>query len=79
MGDITKDLLSYLQHLPSYPFDAKVDPLFVKELIADFPNVNLLEETKAFRWYYDNDPGSKMKHVRLGLRRWIFRARARRK
>ncbi len=80
MSNTVQDILSYLKtHLPSYPFDAKIDPLFVSELVEDFQNVDILEETKAFRWYYDNDPASRLKNLRLGLRRWIARAQGRRK
>ncbi len=79
MSNTEKDILGYLRtHLPSYPFDAKMDPVFVQELLSDFQNVDILEETKAFRWYYDNEPAARMKNVRLGLRRWIFRAQGRR-
>ena len=78
MSDVTEDMLAYLRHLPSYPFDANMDPAFVKELADDFPSVDILEETKAFRWYYDNEPASKMKQVRVGLRRWMLRARRQR-
>jgi len=75
MDNDTEGLLAYLHHhLPSYPFDAEMDSAFVKELVDDFPGVDILEETKAFRWYYDNDPVSKMKQVRVGLRRWILRS-----
>lgn len=79
MSDVTEDMLAYLRHLPSYPFDAKMDPAFVQELVDDFPSVDILEETKAFRWYYDNEPASKMKQVRVGLRRWIVRSQRQRR
>jgi len=74
MNNATEDMLIYLRQLPSYPFDAEMDSAFVKELVDDFPGVDILEETKAFRWYYDNKPASRMRQVRVGLRRWILRA-----
>jgi hypothetical protein len=77
MSNATEDMLNYLRHLPSYPFDATMDAAFVQELVDDFPEIDVLEETKAFRWYYDNEPASKMRQVRLGLRRWILRAQSR--
>ncbi len=74
-----KALLSYLQRrLPTYPFDPKIDEDFVQELVGDFEDIDILEETKAFRWYYDNQPAARMRNVRLGLRRWIANARKRR-
>jgi hypothetical protein len=73
-------LLSYLQHkMPAYPFDPKIDPDFVDELVVDFAGeVDVLEETKSFRWYYSNEPATRMRSMRLGLRRWIANARNRR-
>ncbi len=79
MSNTAKDILQYLQHrLPAYPFDAKLDAAFVEELIDDFKPVNILEETKAFRWYYDNEPAKRLRNVRLGLRRWLANAGRRR-
>lgn len=73
-------LLSYLQHqMPGYPFDPKIDPDFVAELVGDFAGeVDVLEEAKSFRWYYDNEPASRLRSLRLALRRWIANARDRR-
>jgi hypothetical protein len=71
----TIHIIDYLEHcLPGYPYNAKIDNDFVRELIHDFGSVDLLEEIKAFRWYYDNDPVAKVKNVRLSLRRWIANA-----
>jgi hypothetical protein len=68
-------ILDYLeQKLPNYPFDLDIDTPFVEELRSDFPTVDLLEQIKAFRWYYDNEPLSRVKKPRLKLRRWIANA-----
>ena len=65
-------ILSYLKSsLPSYPYNEKIDPDFVEELINDFQGVNILEEIKSFRWFYDNQPTQRVRAVRLALRRWI--------
>jgi hypothetical protein len=70
-----EDILGYLQnHLPAYPYDPQLDEEFVHELIADFHDLNILEETKTFRWYYNNRPAARFKNVRVGLRRWIANA-----
>jgi len=71
-------VLGYLrQHLPTYPFDAELDGEFVRELAADFADVDLLEETKSFRWYYCQKETS-VRSMRLALRRWIANAKNRR-
>lgn len=74
-----QQLLLYLQHhLTGYPFNPALDTPFVEELCSDFPDVDLLEETKAFRWYYDNQPAARLPKLRVALRRWIANAWTRR-
>ena len=68
-------ILAYLQEqLPDYPYRADLDTGFVAELAADFPDVDILEEIKTFRWYYDNAPLARVKNIRVALRRWIANA-----
>jgi len=69
-------IIAYLEdRIPSYPFNPKIDNDFVDELVHDFGHLEILEEIKAFRWYYDNDPVEKVSNVRLSLRRWLRNAR----
>jgi hypothetical protein len=63
--------------MPAYPFDPQLDAVFVEELIADFADFDILEETKTFRWYYDNCPAGRLRNLRSGLRRWIANSRFR--
>jgi hypothetical protein len=75
--DIATAILDYLAtRLPAYPFKPDVDAPFVDELLDDFPDVDVLEEIKAFRWYYENQPVTRLRHPRVTLRRWIANARA---
>ena len=68
-------ILAYLQELlPGYPYRADLDAAFIGELAADFPDLDILEEIKSFRWYYDNAPLSRVENVRVALRRWIANA-----
>ena len=68
-------ILAYLQELlPGYPYRADLDAAFIGELAADFPDIDILEEIKSFRWYYDNAPLRRVKNVRVALRRWIANA-----
>ena len=65
-------ILSYLRdRLPGYPFDESTDSDFVDELLEDFPHSDLLEEIKAFRWFHDNVPASRVSNLRLAIRRWV--------
>jgi hypothetical protein len=75
--DSADHVLGYLECcLPGYPFDHRVDVEFVNELIEDFPNANLLEEIKAFRWFHDNEPAARTNNLRLALRRWVLKGQA---
>lgn len=68
-------ILDYLQHrLPGYPFNPKLDDDYVEELLDDFPDIDVLAEIKAFRWYYNNRPFENVKKPRVVLRRWISNA-----
>ncbi len=70
-----QQILDYLQErLPHYPFHPDLDPDFVQELTGDFEDVDILEEIKTFRWYYDNAPVQRFKNIRVALRRWLARA-----
>jgi hypothetical protein len=65
-------ILHYLRHrLPGYPYNDLIDPDFVDELLDDFPNSNVLEEIKAFRWYHENDPAARVRNLRIAIRRWV--------
>jgi hypothetical protein len=69
-------VLSYLEtSLPGYPFDDEIDNDFVGELLSDFPNIDILDEIKAFRWYYNNKPAAQASTIRLALRRWVARGK----
>ena len=73
-----EEILAYLKdRIPNYPFKPKIDNDFVEELVLDFGHLEILEEIKAFRWYYDNDPVAKLSNVRLSIRRWLGNARDR--
>lgn len=75
MSNTAKDILHYLKTaLPQYPFNAKLDAEFVDELLVDFEKVNILEETKSFRWFHNNEP---VTNPRIRLRRWLINARQR--
>jgi hypothetical protein len=72
------DILAYLENqLPDYPANPDLDTPFLDELVHDFPDVNILEQIKAFRWYYDNSPSAYVKNVRVALRRWIANSNGR--
>ncbi len=70
-----QSILDYLEdNLPDYPFDRAIDQPFVRELLDDHDHIDVLEQIKLFRWYYDNQPPLKGR-ARSTLRRWITKAR----
>ncbi|MCP4059230.1 MAG: hypothetical protein GY738_18385 [Pseudoalteromonas sp.] len=68
-------VIDYLRKIPLYPFNPKFDPDFVEELLTDFGTVDVLEETKAFRWYHVDRATSNLRNPRVSLRRWLYRAK----
>ena len=71
--EATRATLEYLEHhVSGYPFDRKLDCEFIVELMADFPEVDILEEVKTFRWHYEGQPVSQFTSPRSALRRWLF-------
>lgn len=50
--------------LPAYPFDPELDAAFADEIIDDFHDIGILEQTKACRWYHNNQPAARFKLVR---------------
>ncbi len=69
-------ILAYLaENLPGYPFDPDIDGPFVDELLEDFYDLDVLEQIKRFRWYYDNRPLHNIRNARGAIRAWISRAR----
>ena len=75
---VATDVLLYLRDkLPGYTFQLALDTLFVRELLDDFPDVDLLEEIKTFRWYYDRELGKK--NLRASIRRWLANTKPRRR
>ena len=70
------DLLIYLREkLPGYSFQLSLDTLFVHELLEDFPDADVLEEVKTYRWYYDHELGKK--NHRASIRCWMTNTKPR--
>jgi hypothetical protein len=67
-------VLDYLERIPDYPFDTNIDSDFVAELEDDFPDIDILEQLKAFRWHYDGKPANHFKSLRPAIRRWLANA-----
>jgi hypothetical protein len=64
------DVLIYLRDkLPGYRFQLALDMLFVDELLEDFPDSDVLEEVKTYRWYYEHELNKK--NHRASIRRWM--------
>jgi hypothetical protein len=64
-----------------YPYDQDKDKAFLRDLLADFPTLNLVEEIKQWRaWLMDNQERVKGKVKRINyrsrLRRWCTNASA---
>ena len=75
---VATDVLLYLRDkLPGYTFQLDLDTEFVRELLDDFPDVDVLDEIKTYRWYYHRELAKK-KH-RASIRRWMANTKSRRR
>ncbi len=73
-SDYQDRLLDCLANIPDYPFSEDLDRPLAAELMRDFPEIDLLEQLKAWRWYRTDNP-TKLKNPRNALRRWMVKAR----
>jgi len=60
--------LKILGSIKKYPFDEKKDAEHLKNLLQDFPQLDLLKVVKALRDYYVDNPLNKKSSPRLRLR-----------
>jgi len=73
-NDYQEQLLECLADIAGFPFAEDVDRPLIAELMREFPDVDLLEQIKAWRWYRNDNPGV-LKNPRGALRRWMIKAR----
>jgi len=69
--------LSLLKSIPGYPFDFEKDLSFFRDLLIDFPTIDITEELKKWKtWLLDKNFENRKKKVnyRLRLRRWLTNA-----
>ena len=67
-------LLECLADISGYPFSETIDRPLIAELMREFPDVDLLDQIKAWRWYRVDNP-TILKNPRGALRRWMMKAR----
>jgi hypothetical protein len=72
---------NYLDHaaealaaVPGYDFRELVDRPLIAELMRDYPEIDLIEQIKAWRWYREDNPTT-LRNPRTALRRWMAKAR----
>ncbi len=72
--DYLERALEALACVTDYPFSAAHDRPLITELMRDFPEIDLIDQIKAWHWYRVDNP-SRLKNPRGALRRWMLRAR----
>jgi hypothetical protein len=66
--------LEALAAVPGYAFTEDTDRDLIAELMHDFPEIDIIDQIKAWRWYRVDNP-ARLKNPRGALRRWMLRAR----
>jgi len=76
--DTSREALDYLEHqVPDYPFDPGLDGDLITELMTSYPNLDLLEEVKTFRWCTRRrEPLRPSENPRDSLRQWLVSSAA---
>ena len=72
-----REILNLLKAIPNYPFDLSKDLPLLRDLIVDFPDIDLKAEIRSLEtWLIDRplDPGNKKTNARSRLRNWIQKA-----
>lgn len=68
-----EEILNQLKSIPGYPFDFKKDLSFIKDLLIDFPTLDLIEEIKKWKvWLLDSNLDKRKKrNYRSRFRNWL--------
>ena len=64
-------ILNFLSKVKGYPFNEEKDLVFIKELRADFPDVDILEKVKQICANWLDRPLVKKSRPRVQIRRWV--------
>ncbi|NPV52177.1 MAG: hypothetical protein HPY71_01485 [Firmicutes bacterium] len=78
MTDVTpmeRAILHELKAVPDYPFDYTKDLEYVRTLLPDFPDLDILDEAKKWSVYKRDRPLAKKSNPRLQFRNWLEKAR----
>jgi len=70
-----QDVLRELASVANYPYEPSKDSAFVAKLRADFPQIDLLAEAKAWSTYKLDKPLQAKSNPRSQFRTWISRAK----
>lgn len=71
---IERKVLRELRNIRGYPLDVEKDLSFVRSLLIDFPELDLLEEVKRFSVYKLDKPFKANANPRSQLRNWCKKA-----
>lgn len=73
-GDVVDAAMLELQKTPGWPFDPSKDRLLLNDLRDSYPQLDLIEEIRAWRaWMLDHETKKKVK-PRARLRTWCSKA-----
>ncbi|WP_422444320.1 hypothetical protein [Thermoanaerobacterium sp. DL9XJH110] len=69
-----REMLKELKVVPGYPFDFSQDLDYIRNLMVEFPSLDLLTEIKKWRIYKRDKPLKPKSNARLQLRNWCEKA-----
>lgn len=68
-------ILNIFKQIDKYPFDYERDLEHIRELMTDYPNIDILNETKKWKAYKKDKPLKKNSNARLQYRNWLDNAK----
>ncbi len=69
-----RKILKTIKSIPQYPFGYEDDIEYIRELMTDYPEIDILEEAKKWKTYKKDKPLKKNSNARLQLRNWMSNA-----
>lgn len=69
-----REILKELKAVPGYPFDFSQDLDYVRNLMVEFPSLDMLAEVKKWRTYKRDKPLKPKSNPRLQFRNWCEKA-----
>lgn len=74
ISDKEKIILNTIKSVDNYPFDYEKDLDYIRELVIEYPDIDILKQLKKWKTYKIDKPLGKKSNARLQIRNWMTNA-----